>query len=55
MRDHWNGANWKQEIEKWESGDGDPELKDEILSLIGDKYHKKISEMFSEYKKEMEA
>jgi hypothetical protein len=55
MRDHWNGANWKQVIDKWESGDGDPELKNEIRSLIGDRYHKKISEMFSEYKKEMEA
>lgn len=55
MRDHWNGANWKQVLQKWESADGDPELKDEILSLIGEKYHKKIAAMFSTYREEMEA
>ncbi len=55
MRDYWNGANWKQVIEKWESADDNPELKDEILSLIGNRHYKKISKLFSEYKKEMEA
>jgi hypothetical protein len=55
MRDYWNGANWKQVIEKWESGDGNKELKNEIISLIGTRHHQKISEIFSQYKKEMEA
>ena len=55
MRDYWNGANWKQVIEQWESGDKNPELKNEITSLIGVGYFQKITGLFLQYKKEMEA
>ncbi len=54
MRNFWNGARWEQVLEMWETGAGSPELRDEITSLIGEKYHKKIAEMFLQYKKEME-
>ena len=55
MRDYWNGADWEQVIEMWGSGAGNLELKNEIVSLIGTRHYQKISDMFSQYKKEMEA
>ena len=55
MRDYWNGANWKQVIEQWESGDKNHDLKNEITSLIGVGYFQKITDLFLQYKKEMEA
>jgi len=55
MRDYWNGANWKQVIEQWQSGDKNPELKNEITSLIGAGNFQRISALFLQYKLEMEA
>lgn len=54
MRDSWNGANWEQVLSMWESGSNDTNLKDEVISLIGNKYFKKITQMFLDYQAEME-
>jgi hypothetical protein len=54
MRNFWNGANWEQVLSMWESGLNSNDLKDEIMSLIGEKHFKKITQMFLDYKREME-
>jgi len=54
MRDSWNGANWEQVLSVWESGLNSSELRDELVSLIGDKTFKKITQMFLGYQAEME-
>jgi len=54
MRNFWNGANWGQVLSTWESGLNNNDLKDEVTSLIGHKSFKKITQMFLNYKAEME-
>lgn len=54
MRNFWNGASWEQVLSMWDSGLHSSELRDELISLIGEKTFKKISQMFLEYKVEME-
>ena len=54
MRNSWNGANWDQVMSMWESSLSSNELKDELVSLIGEKTFKKITKMFIGYQAEME-
>jgi hypothetical protein len=54
MRNSWNGANWEQVLSMWESGLNSSELRDELVSLIGDKTFKKITQLFLGYQAEME-
>jgi hypothetical protein len=54
MRNSWNDANWEQVLAMWNSSLNSSELKDELVSLIGDKTFKKITQMFRSYQAEME-
>jgi hypothetical protein len=54
MRNSWNDANWEQVLSMWDSALNSSELKDELVSLIGDKSFQKITHMFLSYQAEME-
>jgi hypothetical protein len=54
MRKFWNGASWEQVLSMWNSGLNSSELRDELISLIGEKPFKRISKIFLDYKVEME-
>jgi hypothetical protein len=54
MQNSWNGANWEQVLKMWESALNSSELKDELVSLIGEKTFKKITQMFLGYQAKME-
>jgi hypothetical protein len=54
MRNSWNGANWEEVLSMWESCLNSTELRNELVSSIGEKTFKKITQMFLGYQAEMD-
>jgi hypothetical protein len=55
MRDSWNGANWEQVLGMWDSTLNSSQLREELVSLIGEKTFDKVTQIFLGYQAEMEA